>query len=102
MKKFLFVAALIVGVVASQFVTMSQAEAYEFHEDDEIIVQTYACNFCTKRALVCIDYFDKILRDDRPYKDCPNSYYGDGSHNWYMLGYSRYRYHSGRWVKIGS
>ncbi|MBR3497845.1 MAG: hypothetical protein IKO05_02495 [Selenomonadaceae bacterium] len=80
MKKIFLAAALIVGVVASQFVAMSQAQAYTPTEGDMITVVPYACHFCTKRALVYTTSLGEILRDDRPYKDCPNSYFGDGSH----------------------
>lgn len=75
MKKFLLAVALIVGVVASQFVAMSQAEAYEPQNGDVAVVYFWSC-------VECSDIYKQVVIQPYKYSDPdPREAYLYGCHS---------------------
>ena len=102
MKKVLLAAMLIVGVVASQFVAMSQAEAYEPQNGDVAVVYSWYCEECNAMykqvTILPYKYSDPDPRDAQLY-GCHNN--SKTAHKWNRT-YNKetYRFINGQWRRM--
>ena len=89
MKKFLFAAALIVGVVVSQFVVPSQAQAYRNGDvADELHYKCYHCG---------AEYIMVYKAGQRA--DSGNFNEFDKNHDWKLVAVTHYIYQNGQWIQ---
>ncbi|MBQ6004946.1 MAG: hypothetical protein IJL14_01710 [Selenomonadaceae bacterium] len=103
MKKFLLTAALIIGIVISQFVTISQAQTYTPQEGDKAIIDARGCHWCYESYNEAQIYRNKqlIAQDTAPEYGCSRSYNGDGRHAWSNESRrSYYIFTNGSWQQV--
>ena len=95
MKKILLAAMLIVGVVVSQFVTMSQAEAYQPQHGDVAIVYYWQCGNCNA-IYKQVTIYGKYSDTNPPDYGC----HDNSRHQWYVRTYDTYKFLNGQWMRM--
>ena len=88
-KKFFAVAAVILGVVVSQFVDPSPAQAYRNGDvADELHYRCYHCG---------AEYTKVYIAGERA--DSGNFNEFDSNHNWKLVAVTHYIYQNGQWIR---